>query len=231
MNVIAIIPARGGSKRIPRKNVLPLAGKPLLQYSIEQARGSRLIKRVIVSTDDDEIVDIAVSCGAEVVRRPPELSDDTASSESALLHVLQYLEAEEGFIPDLIVFLQCTSPLRKYDDIDKAIDTLIVHAYDSLLSAFRFNKYIWQMRGNAVVPINYDYKKRWREQDFPVQFQENGSIYVLKSWVLKQLNNRLGGKIGIYEMDYLASFQIDTYEDLELCESILGIKKNCRSKE
>jgi len=230
MNIIAIIPARGGSKRIHRKNILPLAGKPLLQYSIEHAKRSSHIKRIIVSTDDYEISCVASACGAEVVERPPELSDDFVSSESALLHALGHLEQKEGFDPDLIVFLQCTSPLRQHDDIDGAIDTLIRGRYDSLFSAFKFNKYIWQMNGDSVVSINYDYMKRLREQDFPEQFQENGSIYVMKPYVLKQFNNRLGGKIGVYEMSCLDSIQIDTYEDIELCECILSIKKNCRSE-
>lgn len=223
--IVTIIPARGGSKRLPRKNVLPLAGKPLIAYSIEHAKQSRLANRVIVSTDDDEIACIAKQYGADIVRRPEELSTDTASSESSLLHVLEFLEKIEEFCPDMIVFLQCTSPLREQEDIDKAINSLIAQEADSLFSAFRFTKYIWHVTNGIVTSMNYDYKsERRREQEFPVQFQENGSIYVFKTWVLKELKNRLGGKIAIYEMDYLNSFQIDTPEDFQLCECILNMK-------
>ncbi|MBI2288033.1 MAG: acylneuraminate cytidylyltransferase family protein, partial [Chloroflexi bacterium] len=125
MKSIAIIPARGGSKRIPRKNLLLLGGKPLLAYSIEHARQARRVDRTMVSTDDDEIAAVARQYGAEVVKRPPELSTDTATSEDALLHVLGYLEGKEHFTPDIVVFLQCTSPLRKPDDIDNAIGVLL----------------------------------------------------------------------------------------------------------
>ncbi len=104
MNCLAIIPARGGSKGIPRKNVLPLAGKPLIAYNIQAARQARLITRVVVSTDDDEIAEVSRRFGAEVVRRPAEISGDTASSELALLHTLETLRVTEGFVPDLVCF-------------------------------------------------------------------------------------------------------------------------------
>lgn len=221
---VAIIPARGGSKRLPRKNLLPLAGKPLIVYTIEHAKSSQLVNRVIISTDDDEIASIAKQYNAEVVVRPPELSTDTSTSESALLHTLNLLEKEEQFFPDLVVFLQCTSPLRKHYDIDNAINKLKRESADSLFSACRFNKYIWEERNGCLLSVNYDYKHRWREQDFPIQYQENGSIYVFKPWVLKSLNNRLGGKIVVYEMDFWYSFQIDTLDELQLCEHILKMK-------
>lgn len=194
----------------------------MIEYSIEHAKKSTLVSRIFVSTDDKEIADVSLKCGAEVVNRPSELSMDDSSSESALLHVIKYLKEKENFNPYLIVFLQCTSPLRRDDDIDKAITRLIDSGADSLFSAFRFNKYIWTLDNGALKSINYDYKNRWREQDFPVQFQENGSIYVIKPWVIEKLNNRLGGKIEVYEMDYFASFQIDSYEDIKLCEYLLN---------
>lgn len=224
MYIIAVIPARGGSKRIPKKNIVNLAGRPLIAYTIEHARKSRLINRIIVSTDDGEIADIARAYGVEVVRRPKELSDDSASSESAILHVLDFLEASEKSKPDMVVFLQCTSPLRKDDDIDNAINKLINDGADSLFSACRFKKYIWETKDGAPTPINYDYRVRWREQDFPAQFQENGSIYISKRWVLRELKNRLGGRITVYEMGGWHSLQVDTNEDLELCEFILRKK-------
>ncbi len=224
MNVLAIIPARGGSKRIPRKNILPLNGKPLIAYTIEDALESGLVNRVIVSTDDRHIRQLSRSLGAEVIDRPREFAQDTSSSEEALLHVLNELESKESYVPDLVVFLQCTSPLREDADIDNAIRSLLDNGDDSLFSAFRFKKYVWQKEDDRVTAINYDFSKRWREQDFPPQFQENGSIYVFKPWVLREHGNRLGGKIGLYEMDYLNSFQVDSYDDIQLCECLIDIK-------
>ncbi len=231
MKITAIIPARGGSKRISGKNVILLGEKPLISYSIEHARQSKLVNRTIVSTDDDEIARVSRECGAEIIRRPSDLSTDTATSESALLNVIKHLEKNENFCPDLVVFLQCTSPFREKDDIDRAINTLLEQKADALFSAFIYNKYIWHENNGEVTSINFDYKKeRWREQDFPVQYQENGSIYVIKPWVLKKNNYRFGGKLAIFEMGYLNSMQIDSYEDLLLCESILERKKGGLNK-
>lgn len=231
MNTITIIPARGGSKRIPRKNLVQLAGKPLIAHSIEQAKNSRLAGRVIISTDDDEIAKVSTEYGAEVFMRPADLATDTASSEDALLHVLSCISDKQEPEPDIVVFLQCTSPIRNNDDIDNAINLFMEKKADSLFSAYVFNKYIWQVKDGTPEPINYDYKKRWREQDFPVQYLENGSIYVIKPWVLKDLKNRLGGKMAVYEMDSMDSFQIDAPEDFDLIESLLKIKKQNRRVE
>ncbi|MBI4236643.1 MAG: acylneuraminate cytidylyltransferase family protein, partial [Chloroflexi bacterium] len=123
--VLCIIPARGGSKRLPRKNLALLLGEPLVAHSIRHALEARLVQRVVVSTDDAEIASVAEQHGAEVVRRPAEIAGDTATSESALLHVLDHLERTESYHPDLVVFLQCTSPVRQRDDIDNAIRALL----------------------------------------------------------------------------------------------------------
>ncbi len=217
---LVIIPARGGSKRIPRKNILPLEEKPLIVHSIEHARKSKLVSRIIVTTDDDAIADISIKHGAEVIKRPVKLADDTATSEDALIHTLNYLEEKEEYRPDIVVFLQCTSPLRKDDDIDNAIKMFFTQKADSLFSAVRFDKYVWRVKNKVVSPINYDYKKRWREQDFPPQYQENGSIYIFKPELLKKHKNRLAGKIVIYEMDDMTFIQIDSQKDIELFEYI-----------
>ena len=125
MEVLAIIPARGGSKAIPRKNLAPLCGRPLIAWMIDAARASCHVDRVVVSTDDPEIGRVAQQYGAEVVWRPYELSGDFDSSELALLHVLEQLEVTEGYCPDLTVFLQCTAPLTTGDDIDDVVHSLI----------------------------------------------------------------------------------------------------------
>jgi len=122
---LAIIPARGGSKGIPRKNIRPLAGKPLIAYSIEAALQAESVNRVVVSTDDSDIVKVSKQYGAEIVWRPDEISGDKVSSELALLHVLDQLNKSENYIPDFIVFIQCTSPLMLSKDIDGTFSSSI----------------------------------------------------------------------------------------------------------
>jgi YrbI family 3-deoxy-D-manno-octulosonate 8-phosphate phosphatase len=219
--VLAIIPARGGSTGIPRKNLQPLAGKPLIAHTVEAAVGAKAVGRVIVSTDDTEIAEAARRYSAGVVARPPEISGDTASSESALLHALDLLKNTEGYEPDLVVFLQCTSPIRWPDDIDNAVQALLDSEADSLLSVSPSHRFLWRVEDNEVQSANFDYQHRPRRQERSPEYVENGSIYVFKPWVLREFNNRLGGKIALYEMDYWSSFEIDTLEDLALCEWIM----------
>ena len=153
--------------------------------------------------------------------RPAALASDTATSESALLHVLDTRRDAGMSDPDLVVFLQCTSPVRERHDIDRAIETLEAGGADSLLSGCANTRFVWAAAAAGPVPLNYDFRLRQREQDLDPQFQENGSIYLFRPWVLREHNNRLGGRIAWYEMNYWSSFQIDTPEDLELCDWIL----------
>lgn len=219
--VVAIIPARGGSKRMPAKNRAAIAGVPLVTHSIRHARGASCVSEVLVSTDDEQIAAIAAAEGAEPIIRPVELSHDTATSESALVHALDVRLEHGRSEPDLVVFLQCTSPVRTTDDIDRAVATLTSSQADSLFSGCENTQLIWSIGANGLRSINYDYHCRRREQDMERQIRENGSIYVFKPWVLREQGNRLGGRIACYEMDYWSSFQIDTPKDLELCEWIL----------
>ena len=216
--VLAIIPARGGSKGILGKNLRPLNGKPLLAYTIEQARQTPQIARIVVSTDDPQIGQIAFEYGAEVVWRPTEISGDTASSESALLYTLDFLAEKEGYEPALVVFLQCTSPIRHPDDIKQAITQLIDQQADSLASVVRVFIWLWRIVDGVPQSFNYDYKRRLRRQERPPEFNENGSIYIFKPWVLRQFRNRLGGKIALYEMDEWSNIDIETLTDFELAE-------------
>ncbi len=216
--IIAVIPARGGSKGIEKKNIRSFAGKPLIAHTIEQAMASRSVQRIFVSTDDDEIASISKKCGAEIVWRPSGISNDTASSESALLHAVNELEDREQFSPDHVIFLQCTSPLRKPGDIDAAVQIFVEEKADSLLSVSKSHQFFWVEQGGGARPVNYDYKNRPRRQDFGEQYVENGSIYICKSRILKETTNRLGGKISMYEMEKWQAFEVDDAEDFKLCE-------------
>jgi YrbI family 3-deoxy-D-manno-octulosonate 8-phosphate phosphatase len=222
--VLAIIPARGGSKGITHKNVRPFLGKPLLGHSIEHALLAPSVNRIVVSTDDAEIAGVARRYGAEVVWRPAEISGDAASSESALVHVLDHLKTTESFEPDLVVFLQATSPLRRPGDVEAAIEMLGRERADSLFSGAPVHGFLWRKHEGKLSSVSMDYQNRPRRQDVGHDFIENGSIYIFKPWVLRELNNRLGGKIVLFPQDSLNIFQIDEPGDLNLIEELAAAK-------
>jgi YrbI family 3-deoxy-D-manno-octulosonate 8-phosphate phosphatase len=137
---------------------------------------------------------------------------------------LAHLQKEGGYRPELVVFLQPTSPLRQHDDVQNAIDTLISSKADSLFSACVQEGFVWRYDGNGLSPITYDYRARPRRQDAPQDLAENGSIYVFKPWVLEELGNRLGGRIAVYRMSVYDSFQIDEPDDLDLMEALFAFR-------
>ena len=225
MNSVCIIPARGGSKGIPKKNIIPIAGKPLVAWSIEQAVRAQSIRRVYVSTDDDQIAVVAKSFGAEIIDRPDSLSKDDSTSESALLHAWDTIEKIDNDKYDSIVFLQATSPLREEGDLDAAIKLYADGKFDTLLSCTKLEDYfIWQKDSDNFVSVNYDFHNRKRRQDITPHYLENGSIYIFTPEVLIKYNNRLAGKIGVYEMAFWKSYQIDNEEDIEICEYYLNTR-------
>jgi YrbI family 3-deoxy-D-manno-octulosonate 8-phosphate phosphatase len=230
-SIISIIPARGGSKGIPNKNIIEISGKPLIAWTIEQSISTKTISKTYVSTNDAQIAAVAEQFGAEIIWRPNELSGDKSTSESAISHALNYLKTEKQIVPDYIVFLQATSPLRKVDDIDNAILKIISEDADSLFSGAEFDDFLfWEKNGSDLRSINYDYKNRGCRQDRLPQFVENGSLYVFKPEILLKTNNRLGGKTSIYEMDFWQSWEIDTLEDVELIEFYIKLKLNNESQ-
>jgi len=220
--VLAIIPARGGSKGIPRKNLRLLKGQPLLAYSIGHALAASEITRTVVSTDDAEISELARASGAEVVQRPADISGDHASSESALIHALQYLRDRENYEPELVVFLQATSPIRKAGDLDKAISKLRSEDADSLFSATRLDRFAWRVEGTNALPLNYDPQNRPMRQAAPLDVMETGSFYIFKPWVLNQTKIRLGGRTTVYMTGFAESLQVDEPEDLITMERFLS---------
>jgi N-acylneuraminate cytidylyltransferase len=216
MTIAAIIPARGGSKGIPRKNLLNFAGKPLLYWTVSRAVASNLVDEVYVTSDSDEILDSAVEWGARAVRRPDEIAGDAATSESALLHALDSMNAD----PEAVVFLQPTSPLRRRDDIDGAIRKFHASEADSLFSGALLEDFIvWHRDDDKIECLNHDWRARKRRQEHTGKsYVENGSIYVFKPEILRRDSNRFGGHIDIFEMELWQSFEIDSLEQLKLCE-------------
>lgn len=227
MNV-AIVPARGGSKGIPGKNVTPFLGRPLITHTIAQADAADSIDRTYVSTDDAEIADASREAGARVIDRPAGIAGDRSPTEEALAHAMEVLRGD-GLEPEVVSLLQCTSPLRRPGDVDATVE-LVEDEYDSALTACADHSFFWEREATgeggdeegerAARPINYDPAARPMRQEMADRYRENGSVYAFEPAVLDEEGARLGGRIGIHEMPDLLSFEIDTPEDLALLESI-----------
>ena len=221
-NIVAVIPARGGSKGIPGKNIVDFCGSPLISWSIRQALNSELISSVWVSSDSDEILECSENFGANSILRPKEISGDFATSESAWIHSLEQIEQKEKV--DIVVGLQATSPLRSKSDIDLSLQTYINNNLDSLFSVVEIEDFfMWSFDKDINKPrsINYDFKNRKRRQDLSTKYLENGSIYAFNPKMLLETKNRIHGEMGFYIMEKYKMFQIDSFADLELCQRIM----------
>jgi len=226
MYTVAIIPARGGSKGLKEKNIYPVAGKPLLAWTIQQALASTSIDKVFVSTDSFIISGIAREYGAEVIERPAKLAGDKSSSESAISHALEVIELEYEMPVSTVVFLQATSPLRKPGDINAAVEVFRREGADSLISVTKADDLtLWESREGKWASVNFDYRNRGMRQDRPTQFIENGSIYIFTPKTLATFGNRIGEKLSTYQMEFWQTWEIDTLEEIDLIEYYL-FRKN-----
>ena len=221
---IAIIPARGGSKGVPRKNILPLAGKPLIEWTIMAAKKVADIERVVVTTDDLEIEEISSAAGAEVVKRPVELATDTATSESAILHALSEIEKKDGTIPQYTVFLQCTSPMTTPEDIAGTLAKLYDGA-DSALTVTNFYHFVWKENGGRAHGINHDSSERLRRQEREPEWLETGSVYAFKTDQFRENKHRFFGKIKLHPIESVRVLEIDEPEDFALAEMKMSALK------
>jgi len=217
--ITAFIPARGGSKGIPEKNIKEFAGKPLVVHSIEYALNCSQIDEVVVSTDDDKIAKIARKAGARIVKRPPELSTDFATTESAIDHFVNKFNKK----PDIIVLLQPTSPFRPKGSLENAITHFTENGFDSLLSITPTHRFYWRVKEDQTAFAEYDYLNRPRRQDMKlddIRYVENGSLYIFTRKHFDKTGNRLGGKIGYVEWPEEYGIEIDTPLDFNMVEKI-----------
>lgn len=221
MKVIAIIPARGGSKGIPRKNVKLLAGRPLIAYPIEAAKNCNLIDRVIVSTEDAEISAAAIQAGAEVVQRPARLAADGTPTLPVLVHAVKELE-KSGYIPDIVVLLYATAPLVKAEHVEEGIKKLRA-GYDSVVSACEDtrNYKLWKASGNSYKPL---FKKRVNRQKSQKLYRENGAFYIMSYETLMKKKSITGKKTGLVTMKPEESVDIDTQLDFIFAEALMNNK-------
>lgn len=212
--VVALIPLRGGSKSIPYKNIKEIAGHPLAYWTCKAAVDAGFIDEVYVSTEDPKIKEAveAFGLGVKVIDRPAEFAQDTSSTESVMIHFAENVPF------DILVTLQATSPMTTDDDLRSAYTAFNEKGYDSMLTGVLSKRFYWTRGGQA---LNYDPLNRPRRQDFAGTIVENGAFYITKRAVLESNKNRLGGKIGVYEMSEETFVEIDEPADWEIVEKAL----------
>ena len=224
MNIISIIPARGGSKGIPRKNIKLLNGKPLISYSIDASNSCSLIDETYVSTEDAEISEISKGNNAEVIERPDELAGDDSSSIDVILHVLDYLE-NKGELPDLFVLLQPTSPLRTSEDIEASINSFLESDCDSLVSVCALDHRSllnFSLEDGFLVQNNNESLFNSRRQDIPTHYSLNGAIYITTPEFIRKNKSFYSDKTIPHVMSKEKSIDIDTSFDFKLAEFLLN---------
>ena len=224
MNIISIIPARGGSKGIPRKNIKLLNGKPLISYSIDASNSCSLIDDTYVSTEDAEISEISKGNNAEVIERPDELASDDSSSIDVILHVLDYLE-NKGELPDLFVLLQPTSPLRTSEDIEASINLFLESDCDSLVSVCELDHRSllnFSLEDGFLVQNNNEALFNSRRQDIPTHYSLNGAIYITTPEFIRKNRSFYSDKTIPHVMSKEKSIDIDTSFDFKLAEFLLN---------
>lgn len=216
----AIIPARGGSKGVPRKNLTRVGGVTLIERAIRSAALARGVDVVVVSTDDEQIAAVSRAAGAVVIRRPDEIAGDSASSESAILHVLDELAKQDDPV-ETVVFLQATSPFIPTEGIDEAIELVRSDAYDSVFSAHETYGFLWgRDEADAAVAINHDAAHRPRRQDRRPHFFETGAFYVFGADGFRRAGHRFFGRIGIVEVPEWTAVEIDDPQQLAVASAI-----------
>ncbi len=224
-SVLAIIPARGGSKGILRKNIAPLAGRPLVDWTISAAQDSATIHQVVVSSDCDTILRVSRESGAQAIRRPPELATDSAPSEPVAAHILETLENRFHWQPDIIVLLQPTTPLRTAEDIDAAVRELERPEVDAVISVYepRHTPFkAFAANGDGFLRgVVSDEAPFMRRQDLPTAYFPNGAIYAIRTAEFLKSGHFLAERTIPYVMPEERSIDIDTPADLQRCEDWL----------
>jgi N-acylneuraminate cytidylyltransferase/CMP-N,N'-diacetyllegionaminic acid synthase len=225
-NVLGIIPARGGSKSVPRKNIVDLGGRPLIAWTIEAALRATRLTRVIVSTDDAEIADVARSCGGEVpFVRPATLAADDSPALDLILHALGWLAEHESSRPDIVAYLQPTSPFRAPADIDGAIELLERVSADAVVSVTPVREHPYWVTvidsGGWLRSFLHDQEATSRRQDLPPAYALNGAVYVARPDVLERHGTFHTDRTAAFVMPRERSADIDTPQDLELARLLL----------
>ena len=222
MKVLCVIPARGGSKGVPGKNLREVCGKPLVAWTILQALAVPGDVLVVVSTDSQEIAEASIAAGAEVpFLRPATLATDASATEPAVWHTIETLAAD-GYHPDAVVLLQATSPVRLPGTIARAVEQFESTGVDSLVGVVPQTPFLW--RQGQPPNAEYDVDRRPRRQDLSdneMFYRETGSLYVTRTDLYESPGNRIGGTIGLFVMDEIEGVDVDTEVDLVVAAQLL----------
>ena len=221
MNILAVIPARGGSKGIPKKNIRLMNGQPLIAYAIKNGLNSKYITDVVVTTDDKEIEYISKEYGAEVIKRDPKLADDKTTLDPVIYDAMVKDENKKNKKYDIIITLQPTSPVLKTETLDKAIEQFLTSDYDTYISATNKPHLAWTKNNGKIVP---SYEKRVNRQQLPPNYLEAGAFFISKRDNVTE-NTRIGKNVSVYEIPEEESTDIDNSIDWVICENILRKKK------
>ncbi|MGW2406615.1 cytidylyltransferase domain-containing protein [Streptomyces sp. NPDC001739] len=221
--VVAVIPARGGSKGVPAKNLAAVGGVPLVARAVRECRAARLVTDVVVSTDDAGIAAAARSAGAVVVRRPGDIAGDTATSEAAVLHAMDAYEAEQGTTVDAVLLVQCTSPFLVREDVDGVAAAVVEGGADSALTVAPFHGFVWRDAEPAVGGatacdgghgVNHDKSFRPRRQDRPQDLLETGAAYAMDAAGFRTSGHRFFGRTELVRTDPARVLEVDDPHDL-----------------
>lgn len=218
--VVAVIPARGGSKGVPGKNLRRVGGRSLVARAVDACLAAATVTEVYVSTDDTDIAAEARGAGAAVIERPASLSGDLATSESALLHALDTLAGTGGQPVDVLVFVQCTSPFIASADLDDAVATILAGQADSVFSAVDNHAFLWRPAGDTLAGVNHDPAQRLRRQDRAPEHRETGAFYAFRADRFATIGHRFFDRIGVVRVAELTAVEIDTEADLEVARSL-----------
>lgn len=236
MQTLGVIPVRGGSKSIPRKNLAPVEGRPLLAYVIDAARSAKRLDRFVVSTEDDEIANVARELGAEVpFRRPDELATDEVSIVPVVRHAMEAMD-ELGFRADAVLSLQATSPFLEGDDVDRAIETLEASGADCVCSVERVEHghpyWVKRLEGDRIVPFNDASDDSYlQRQDLPPAYILDGGMFLRRRELLERWSGRdfgLGDDVRAVVLGGLKSLHIDDPLELDMVRFFMSKKAGSR---
>lgn len=220
VRVVAVIPARAGSKGIPGKNLAPIAGRSLVARAVHAALAAPLVDAVYVSTDGEDIAAEAIAAGAQTIARPAALSGDTASSEEALLHALDVLD-ERGVRPEVLLFLQATSPFIDPADLGPAVARVLSGEADVVVAAAPSHAFLWRVGDDGTaIAVNHDAAVRPRRQDRAPEFRETGAFSALRADGFRQARHRFFGRVELADVDPRGAIDIDDPTDLLVATAV-----------
>lgn len=219
--VLAVIPARGGSKGVEKKNLRQVGHAPLVCRAVQCAHASSLVSRTVVSTDDEEIATVAEEAGAEVVVRPQDLATDSATSESVVRHCLAHYATTRDFHPGTTVMLQCTAPFAVPSDLERAIRFFRDSSADSVVAVTRFEGFLWTQNQGEWEPVNHGKGFRQRRQDRIPEYVECGSFYVMDTACFLEEGSRFCGRTECFEVSRNKWLEIDDERDLQRANRII----------